>query len=171
LAAGGTVSARPASPHTPADGVASAGRRVVHEHDRDSGKVLYEKKKTVTFHANCVAVDHMEDFWLVGFADEKFDTRQYLMLQRSFEDDEQDIRLGQNTYHVERNDQAWSCYGGIERFELHRDRVSVTFTERGAARLAAPAMEICFQIDDRQFSELRKRLGFIFEGTECLVIS
>src|SRR5262245_56258457 len=73
---------------------------------------------TVSFHANCVAIDDMDDFWLVAFADEKFGTRQYLMLQRSYEDDEQDIQLGMNTYHVERDDQGFSCYGGVKHFEL-----------------------------------------------------
>jgi hypothetical protein len=47
----------------------------------------------IAFHANSVAIDDMDGFWLVGFADEKFDTRQYLMLQRSYEDDAQDVKL------------------------------------------------------------------------------
>ena len=42
----------------------------------------------VRFHAKCVAVEDMEDYWLVGFADDEFDTHQYLMLQRAYEVDE-----------------------------------------------------------------------------------
>lgn len=83
-----------------------------------------------TFHANCVAIDDMEDFWLVGFADERYDTNQYLTLQRSYEDDEQDIELGMDTYYVERAAQGRSCYGGIEQFELQRNQVIVTFDLR-----------------------------------------
>jgi hypothetical protein len=84
----------------------------------------------VVFHANYVSVDDMDDLWLVGFADEKFGTRDYLTLQRAYDDDEQDISLGMNTYYVERNDQRWSGYGGIQTFELFRDRVIITFTEK-----------------------------------------
>jgi len=86
------------------------------------------------FHASCVAVEDMEDFWLVGFADEQYDTREHLTLQRSYEDDEQDVRLGMNTCYVERDGQGQSCYGGIERFELHRDRVKVRFDDAGGER-------------------------------------
>jgi hypothetical protein len=123
----------------------------------------------IIFHANCVAVEDMDDYWLVGFADEKFDTKQYLMLQRSFADDEQDVRLGMNTYHVERDGQQWGCYGGIERFELQRDRVNIAFTEKGRKCLGSvSAMEITFHVSDRQFRRLKDRLGRIFAGAVCL---
>jgi Immunity protein 10 len=84
----------------------------------------------VAFHANCVAVEDMDDFWLVSFADDKCEPREYLTLQQSFEDEDQDVALGMNTYHVERNDQRWWEYGGIKRFELKRDRVRIEFTRR-----------------------------------------
>jgi hypothetical protein len=56
---------------------------------------------TIKFHADCVAILDMEDFWLVGFADQEFNPKQYLTLQRDYEDDDQDVALGMNTYHVE----------------------------------------------------------------------
>jgi hypothetical protein len=124
----------------------------------------------VAFHANCVAIEDMGDFWLVGFADEKFDTRQYLTLQRSYEDDEQDTRLGMNTYHVERDDQSCSCYGGIERFELQRDQLMVRFTPTGAKQLKADGVEITFKVDGRRFKKLVQQLDRVFQGTECLAV-
>jgi hypothetical protein len=124
----------------------------------------------IAFHANCVAIEDMDDFWLLGFADDKFATRKCLTLQRSYEDDEQDIKLGMNTYHVERDDQGFSCYGGIERFELYRDHVVVTFTPTGAERLKTDGMEITFKVDGRQFKKLVSRLGRIFAETECLAV-
>jgi Immunity protein 10 len=108
----------------------------------------------------------MKDFWLVGFADDKFKTRDYLTLQRGFEDDEQDVALGMDTYHVERNDQKWSGYGEIAAFELKRDRVKVRFSAKGAARMGATEIEVSFQIDDDEYSELKDRLGKIFEGAD-----
>jgi hypothetical protein len=123
------------------------------------------------FHANCVAVEDMDDFWLVGFADEPAETRDYLTLQRSFEHDTQDITLGMNTYHVERNGQRWSGYGGIATFELKRDRVRVEFTNESVRKMGNVArMEITFQIGEQEFSKLKDRLSKIFAGTSCLVV-
>ena len=124
---------------------------------------------SVVFHANCVAIEDMEDFWLVGFADDKSMTRDYFTLQRGFEDDEQDVALGMDTYHVERNDQRWSGYGGIAAFELKRDRVKVRFTKEGAAIMGVTEIEASFQVDDEEYSKLKDRLGKIFDGTNFLV--
>jgi hypothetical protein len=117
-----------------------------------------------------VAITDVDDFWLVGFADEEFDTKQYLMLQRSHEDDAQDIALGMNTYHVERNDQGYSGYGGIERFDLYPDRVLVRFNDIGARNLETRVMEISFKKDGRRFGKLQRRLKNIFSGTSCLLV-
>ena len=124
----------------------------------------------IAFDAKSVAIDDMDDLCLVGFADEAFDTQQYLILQRSYVDDEQDVRLGMNTYHVERDDQRWSCYGGIERFELHKDRVVVRFTPSDAQMLQADGMEITFAIDGTLFEKLTRRLERIFVGSNCLAV-
>lgn len=128
---------------------------------------------TVSFHANCVAIEDMDEdeYWLVGFADEKFETKQYLMLQRGyFDDDEQDIKNGSNTYYVERDGQNQCIYGGIERFELYRDRLLVQFTKAGQQRLNATAMDISFKLTASKFDKLKNRLERVFAGTECLVV-
>ena len=104
-------------------------------------------------------------------ADEKFETKQYLMLQRSYEDDEQDIANGENTYHIELHDQGASGYGGVARFELHRDRVKVRMTKEGAVRLGAGRIEISFKISDRRFEKLRRYLGHVFADSPCLVLT
>lgn len=124
----------------------------------------------VAFHVHCVAVEDMEDFWLVGFADEQFGTKQYLMLQRSFADDEQDVRLGMNTYHVERDDQGWGCYGGIERFELYRESIQVVFDKTGKKCLGKlEGLEISFAVSGREFQKLKHRLKKVFAGSDCLI--
>ena len=124
------------------------------------------------FHANKVTVNDDEDLeecWWVGFVDDEHAPQNYLLLQRGIEDDEQDIRLGMNTYHVELNGQGWSCYGGIEALELQRDRVYITFTAEGVREMGGvDKLEITFAPDGRILDELRKRLANIFAGTECL---
>ncbi len=129
----------------------------------------------IAFHANAVAVVEPDDeFFLVGFADEKFETQQYLMLQRAFEDDvdDQDIELGMDTYHLEWRDQLYSLYGGIERFVLHRDHVTCTFTEAGTVKLdGATNARISFDLDEPEFRLLAQRLKDIFRDTDCLDIA
>ena len=109
----------------------------------------------VAFHADCVSAEDMDGFSLVGFADRKYGTCDYLMLQRSLDDDEQDIRLGMDALPYERNDQRWSYYGGIERFELYRDRIKVLLAPEGAARLGeVTAIDVAFSISDAEFEHL-----------------
>ena len=124
----------------------------------------------IAFHANCVAIEDADGFWLVGFADEEFATRQYLMLTRSYTDDEQDVRHGMNTYHVERDDQIWSCYGGIDRFELHREHVVLRFTQSGTKQVKAEGIEVTFTIDDRRFQIMKQGLAHIFDGSDCHLV-
>ena len=105
---------------------------------------------------------------MIGFADRPFETRDYLMLQRAHEVDEQDERLGMAAVHVERNDQGCSCYGGIACFNLLRDRVRVTFDERGARSMDGhKEMEITFDLDEAAFVKLRSGLQECFEGFGC----
>lgn len=117
----------------------------------------------VSLFAKCIAIDETDDYWLVGFSDEEYQTREYLTLTRSREDDE--------TYHVERNDQLYSCYGGIQRLVLHRDRAVITLNTEGVKRLAADTMEIAFSIDDARFEQLKQTLREVFAKTECLEIA
>ena len=65
---------------------------------------------TFSFTATCIATKDSEGFsHLVGFADKEHDTKHYLMLQRSFEEDEQDEELGMDTCYVECRAQQQLC--------------------------------------------------------------
>lgn len=116
----------------------------------------------VSFFAKCVAIDETDDYWLVGFADDDFQTREYFTLTRSRDDD---------TYHAEREDQLYSCFGGIQSFVLKRDRAVVSLTPEGINRLKAETIEIAFSIDDARFEQLMKTLREVFAKTECLEIA
>lgn len=49
------------------------------------------------------------------------------------------------------------------------DRIKVRFTKKGATRMGVTEMEVSFQIDGKEYSKLKDRLGKIFEGANCLV--
>ena len=129
----------------------------------------------INFYAEAVAVVHPDDeCFLAGFADDKLNTGHYLMLQRAFEDDvdEQDVELGQDTYHIEWRDQAFSLYGGLDSFVLHRDHIACTFSAEGTAALeGATSARIGFDLDEPEFRLLRQRLKDIFRATDVLQLA
>lgn len=124
------------------------------------------------FSAACVVSEHPDGVChLVGFADSKFDTQLYLMLQRSFEDEEQDVQLGQDTYHVEWCGQAQSGYGGIHRFILKPESVEVIFAADMSKTLGGlERLLIAFHLDRVEREALETALSQIFVGSTCLEV-
>ena len=123
----------------------------------------------VKFHANSVVTEHPEsECFFVGFADDPGETVNYLLLQRAFEDEEQDIALGHNTYHVELSDQSHSSYGGLSKFLLHRNQLELSFASDRLNQLdGIVGAHITFQLSDQQFELLHERLKLVFTGSNC----
>src|SRR5438874_2402608 len=92
---------------------------------------------------------------VVGFSSEGPGPRRYLMLQRSYEFDEQDVALGMDHVYIESDSQGYSAYGGITRFELFRDRALISLEPATARKLGNEAeFEIRFELEDSRFEEL-----------------
>lgn len=49
--------------------------------------------KDLGFEATVVSVDEQDEAYIVGFANDEMESAQYIILQRSIEDDEQDDEL------------------------------------------------------------------------------
>ncbi len=126
-----------------------------------------------TFTANCVVTEQPDgEFQLVGFADDKFATRIYLMLQRALEHDEQDCAQGMDTYHVEWCTPDQSGYGGISRCELRPGQVDFGFEPEVAAELDGMThLRILFRLKNDEFDSLRAALVRIFRESDCLVLA
>jgi immunity protein 10 of polymorphic toxin system len=117
---------------------------------------------------NVVVDDGDPGFILVGFDSEGPGPRRYLMLQRSHEFDEQDVALGMDHVHIERDSQGYSAYGGIMRFELRRDRAMISLNAVTARMLGnEEEFEVKFDLEDGRFEELRAGLAEVFKGFEC----
>jgi hypothetical protein len=116
------------------------------------------------FDAACVSVEEDPDLLRVGFADAEFNPRRTLVVHRDAAPSEEDIDLGLGGYHVELDDQSRSCYGGIDAFELYRDRVVVRFTDDCHEIFGAEGLTITFELRERQWQQLAGILGRIFEG-------
>lgn len=119
--------------------------------------------------AESVAVEHPErDCHLVGFADQASNTATYLLLQRAFAFDEQDVAMGMDTYHAEWCGQETSGYGGITQFRLSPDHAQVTFSpDSPVARGGVALLTIVFQLTAPEHLALQDALRRIFEGSDC----
>jgi hypothetical protein len=139
---------------------------------RRSCQTLGIAMSSCEFSANCVVTKHPDGAChLVGFADAEFDTQLYLMLQRSFEDEQQDIQLGHDTYHVEWCDQGRSGYGGIDRFVLKRNFVEVIFSPDMAKTLGGlELLRIAIQMNGEARQALEAALSTVFRGSTCVEV-
>ena len=118
------------------------------------------------FHATCVVAIEDESGWVVGLADDEFDTNHYIQFQRAHVFDEQDKALGLDTYYVEKDDQSNSCYGGIESIDLRADSIQMNLDEAGAQSLGLDkAVLITFDTDEQTLDRFRKGLTAVFAGT------
>ena len=116
-----------------------------------------------SFKATCVHAEDMGDYLLVGFADDKYETVDYLTFQRSHESDEQDVALGMDTVHVERNDQAHSDYGGMRCVILFPNLLRVEFDESGMEFMdGLDHTEVEFDLPLERFEALRSALKRCF---------
>lgn len=99
------------------------------------------------------------DILIVGFYTEE----NYLMIQQSLDEyDEQDIRLGMNAYHIERDDQSYGGYGGVEQIDLSRNSIEVNLNEIGKKNLQCDGVKVNFETDDENYQLLIEKLKFIF---------
>ena len=66
----------------------------------------------INFIANEIVYEVTEyNSYLVGFADDKNEPKEYVIVERALEFDEQDIKLGMDSYYFEYSDQSNSGYG------------------------------------------------------------
>jgi hypothetical protein len=112
------------------------------------------------FETDSVFIEETDlDVLIVGF----YTDEGYLMIQQSLDEyDEQDIRLGMNTYHIERDDQSYGEYGGVEQINLSRKAIEVKLDKTGKKNLQCDSVEIDFQTDDENYELLIEKLRFIF---------
>ena len=103
---------------------------------------------------------------VVGFYTED----NYLMIQHSLgEFDDEDADLGMNTYHIERDDQSFGGYGGVQKVSLHPDFLEVELDETGKANLECDSARVDFQTDDETFGLLTEKLKLIFGNSLVIV--
>lgn len=85
----------------------------------------------IKFTANHIVYELTEDnSYLVGYADDKNDTEEYVIIERALEFDEQDISLGMNSYYIEYADQSNSGYDICNNVILRQNKI-IFFVKNG----------------------------------------
>lgn len=78
----------------------------------------------INFIANEIVYEVTEyNSYLVGFADDKNDPKEYVIVERALEFDEQDIKLGMDSYYFEYSDQSNSGYGLCDKVILRQNEI------------------------------------------------
>ena len=78
----------------------------------------------INFIANEVVYEVTEyNSYLVGFADDKNEPKEYVIVERALEFDEQDIKLGMDSYYFEYSDQSNSGYGLCDKVILRQNEI------------------------------------------------
>jgi hypothetical protein len=112
-----------------------------------------------------VADDSNDDFIFVGVADDKDGQHwEASHLQRSLEFGGQDVALDLDQVYLERNDQSQGAYGGIQRVEMHLDRIRIAVSDRTTLRLGDGEFEIALSLAPEEFDRLCRGLRIVFKG-------
>ena len=78
----------------------------------------------INFIANDIVYEVTEDnSFLICFADDKNEPNEYVIVERALEFDEQDIKLGMDSYYFEYSDQSNSGYDLCSKVALHQNEI------------------------------------------------
>lgn len=110
-----------------------------------------------------------EDILTVGFADSHDEPSEFVILQRSDENDDQDEDLGQDTYYVEVGNPGVAGYGGIEKVEIFVDKVVFSFVKACGWVKPLSTVQINISSSVVDGDEIFSALNDIFMGEVALL--
>lgn len=109
--------------------------------------------------ANCVTCQTQDDVAMLAFADDEFNTTQYVMLQKGLKPSQQDRTLGLDNLHIEVNSQDQSGYGSVETALLEKDRLVLNLDPKAAAAMSVDAtIEISFRVPMEKLKQISDQL-------------
>jgi hypothetical protein len=101
---------------------------------------------------------------MVGFADQQFDTRRYVLLQRTRDVSDEERARGENDVHFEIDGQERSDYGVIDCVEVERGAVRIALRADKAADLEMDAeIRVTFKVNTQKHSQLVNGLRSLWE--------
>ncbi len=111
------------------------------------------------FYAKSVVTQTDDGSAMLGFADDEFNTTQYVLLQRDLEPSQQDLNLGHDKPHIEINDQRHSGYGGVVEAQLQGNRLVLKLDAQAAADMSInDIIEIAFCVSTERLKDIAEQL-------------
>lgn len=92
--------------------------------------------------ANIVSFEEDDVMAVFAFCADEGQSLEYLMLQYPLQTAEQDRRLHLDGLYIERNDQAFGCYHGVESIRRVNDCIEIDLNADGKRRLKVERMVI-----------------------------
>jgi len=107
------------------------------------------------------------DVIMVGFADDEFETSNYILLQKALVINEQDKKLGLDKVHITYSNQVNSTYGEILKVVLKNGLAEITFDSKTANELNIDEqLEIIFPPNNTKLAEVKHYLAQMFAGKD-----
>ncbi|MFJ2319665.1 MULTISPECIES: Imm10 family immunity protein [unclassified Pseudomonas] len=100
----------------------------------------------------------------VALSDNAHEPEDFLILQRATEVDEQDVELGQDTYHVEIGNPGLAGYGGVDEVFIANDRLTFVFSDAVAWCKSIKTLEVRLSSQAEITGDLADLLGAVFAG-------
>ena len=118
---------------------------------------------TTVLDAGCFYSSDDGEIVMVGFADQQYDTKRFVLLQRGKRISNRERALGQGDVHVTVDDQSRSMYGGIRLARFLETKLIIKL-KKGCGRRLGTDEEIMirFSADDTQRAELLARMRELF---------
>src|SRR5438128_295352 len=107
-----------------------------------------------TFHAGWV---HSDDVAIrLAFADRNNEMGEHYFVMDRAENSQEEVLPDMENVYIERDDQGWGGYGGIEQVVLERNRLIVQLGPRMATRMGEhEQIRVTFDLTESAFRELR----------------
>jgi hypothetical protein len=126
-----------------------------------------EVKMNTVLNANFLyaQIDEETDVIMIGFADNEFDTKDYILLQKTLNPSEEDVEAGFDEVHIIYNDESQSLYGGISKFYFTPNRVEITLNEDATEILnSSPVIVINYVQENINVNEFHEYLLQMFSN-------
>jgi Immunity protein 10 len=127
---------------------------------------------TLCFRAEFVDSDDLVT--RLSFLDRDGETSEHYFIMDRSEDSPEEGAPDMGNVYIERDDQCWGGYGGIDRVILERSGLTLRLGPRMADQMGGhEAIRITFDLGDSEFDKVHRVLGAIMRGYEsqlqCLI--
>src|SRR5579862_2884678 len=103
----------------------------------------------------------------LSFADQFDDTSEHYFIMDRSEESPEEAMPNMDNVHIERDDQQWGGFGGINRVVLERDSLTLYLGPKMATRMGRhKTIRISFTLKATEFKKLRFVLTLIMCGYE-----